>query len=136
MPIQFSDARLPSIEQALALYKSLSWSSAEKPEALIGAMRGSHALITAWDEDALVGLGNAISDGHLVVYFPHLLVRPDHQGRGIGSELTRMLLLKYAGFHQQVLLADGRAAQFYERLGFSRGGSTVPMWIYDGHDHD
>ena len=136
MPIHFSDDRIPTLEQALGLYQSLAWSCANKPDALIGALRGSHALVTAWQDDLLVGLGNSISDGHLVVYFPHLLVHPDHQSRGIGSELTRMLLRRYAGFHQQVLLADGRAVQFYERLGFSRGGATVPMWIYDGHDHD
>lgn len=136
MHIHFSDDCIPTPEQALALYKSLDWSSADKPDALMGALRGSHALVTAWHDELLVGLGNAISDGHLVVYLPHLLVHPDHQGCGIGSELTRMLLRRYAGFHQQVLLADGRAVQFYERLGFSRGGSTVPMWIYDGHDHD
>jgi GNAT superfamily N-acetyltransferase len=31
-----------------------------------------------------VGLGNAISDGALVVYYPHMLVLPEYQGRGIG----------------------------------------------------
>lgn len=136
MLIQYTDARVPTVEEAVSLYRALAWSSADKPDALVAALRGSHALVTAWSNEVLVGLGNAISDGHLVVYFPHLLVRPDHQGRGIGTQLTRMLLRKYAGFHQQLLLADGRALQFYERLGFSRGGSTVPMWIYDGHDHD
>jgi hypothetical protein len=30
-------------------------------------MRGSHSVVTAWAEDRLVGLGNTLSDGHLVV---------------------------------------------------------------------
>ena len=45
-------------------------------------MRGSHSVVTAWVEDRLVGLGNTLSDGHLVVYYPHLLVHPDSAGVG------------------------------------------------------
>ena len=95
----------------------------------------SHSLLTAWDGGRLVGLGNAISDGHLVVYYPHLLVDPEYQGTGIGSELMRRLKAIYEGFHQHVLIADGRAIDFYEKCGFTRAGKTEPMWIYDGKDH-
>ncbi len=136
MIIEYSSDRVPSLEQAVGLYRALAWSSAKKPVALHGALSGSHSLVTAWSEGTLVGLGNAISDGHLVVYFPHLLVHPEFQGRGIGSQLMQMLRERYATFHQQVLLADGRAPLFYEKMGFRRSGSTVPMWIYDGSDHD
>ena len=65
--------------------------------------------MTAWDEALLVGLGSAISDGHLVVYFPHLLVRPEYQRSGIGTELMARMMNRYRGFHQQALLADCRA---------------------------
>lgn len=34
------------------------------------------------------------------------------------------------------LLADGRAIDFYKKLGFVRAGSTEPLWIFDGHEHD
>jgi GNAT superfamily N-acetyltransferase len=97
---------------------------------------GSHALVTAWDGVLLVGLGNAISDGHLVVYFPHLVVRPEYQGKGIGSALMGRMLSRYRGFHQQALLADGRAIDFYKKLGFRRAGTTEPLWIFDGREHD
>jgi GNAT superfamily N-acetyltransferase len=134
--IRYSEEARPSRDDILDLYRSLEWSSAGKPDALYLGLLASHSLMTAWDASRLVGLGNAISDGHLVVYFPHLLVRPDHQGRGIGTELMRRLLRKYRGFHQQALLADGRAIAFYTKLGFVRAGSTEPLWIFDGHEHD
>jgi GNAT superfamily N-acetyltransferase len=92
--------------------------------------------VIAWDEERLVGLGNAISDGYLVVYFPHLVVRPEYQGKGIGTELMGRLMQRYGGFHQQALLADGRAIDFYRKLGFRRAGATEPLWIFDGHEHD
>jgi ribosomal protein S18 acetylase RimI-like enzyme len=133
--LSYRDTREISLDDVLALYTALGWSSARKPEKLHAALLSSHALVTAWDANRLVGLGNAISDGHLVVYFPHLLVHPDYQGRGIGSALMRILMAKYEGFHQQALMADGRAIDFYRKMGFCRAGHTEPMWIFDGDEH-
>ena len=39
----------------------------------------------------LVGINNAISDGHLVVYYPHLLVHPDYYRQGIGKRMMQAL---------------------------------------------
>src|SRR5262245_55533026 len=133
--IQYSDTRALPLDGVLALYRANGWSSAEKPELLYKALLNSNALVTAWDGDALVGLANAISDGHLVVYYPHLLVMPEYQCRGIGTRLMQMLMARYEGFHQQMLVADGRAIAFYRKCGFERAGQTEPMWIYEGHDH-
>ena len=121
--------------EVLALYKANSWSSAEKPKTLMRAIRGSHSLVTARLGAKLVGIANAISDGHLVVYYPHLLVHPDYQRRGIGSGIMRVMGSRYQGFHQQILTADGAAVGFYKSLGFERAGKTEPMWIYSGNEH-
>ena len=121
--------------EVIALYRANGWSSAEKPDQLLAALRNSHSLVTARSEGALIGLGNAISDGHLVVYFPHLLVLPDYQGQGVGRKMMLALQARYAGFHQQMLTADGKAIDFYKSLGFSRAGNTEPMWIYAGDEH-
>lgn len=133
--ISYSETRELSLEGILNLYRANKWSAAEKPELLQKALLGSHSLVTAWDGDELVGLGNAISDGCLVVYYPHLLVLPAYQGRGIGTELVQRLRARYEGFHQHMLVADGRAIEFYRKCGFERAGKTEPMWIYAGHDH-
>ena len=130
-----NDTELPA-DQVLALYQSLDWSSAKKPDLLLKALNNSHSVVTAWDGDKLVGLGNAISDGYLVVYFPHLAVLPAYQGQGIGTEFVRRMQRQYAGFHQQTLVADGQAIEFYENLGFCKAGKCQALWIYDGHDHD
>jgi GNAT superfamily N-acetyltransferase len=133
--IHYSETHELALEGVLALYQANGWSSAEKPELLHKALCASHSLVTAWDGERLVGLGNAISDSHLVVYYPHLLVLPDYQRRGIGTELMRRLMARYQGFHQHMLVADGRALDFYRKCGFERAGKTEPMWIYAGHDH-
>ena len=126
-----------SIEKSevIALYRANEWSSAEKPDQLLAALRNSHSLVTARLNGQLIGIGNAISDGHLVVYFPHMLVHPNHQRQGVGKKMMLAMQERYVGFHQQMLTADGRAIDFYKSLGFSRAGKTEPMWIYTGSEH-
>ena len=126
-----------TIDQAevVELYALNEWSSAKKPEQLMQALRHSHTLVTARVDGKLVGIGNAISDGYLVVYYPHMLVHPSYQGKGIGRKMMQTMQTVYAGFHQQMLTADGQAIEFYETLGFERAGQTEPMWIYAGNDH-
>ena len=133
--IQYRDSREFPFESVMALYRANEWSAANKPELLHKALLSSHSLISAWDNSTLVGLGNAISDGYLVVYYPHLLVLPEYQRRGIGTEIMRRLVARYQGFHQHMIVADGRALDFYRKCGFERAGKTEPMWIYAGHDH-
>ncbi|MSU50806.1 MAG: N-acetyltransferase [Opitutus sp.] len=132
---QYRQDRMLPLEQLIALYRANEWSSADKGEILRSALRSSHSLVTAWAGKRLIGLGNAISDGFLVVYYPHLIVHPKYQGKGVGSEILKRLRKKYEGFHQHMLVADGRAIDFYKKSGFERAGKTEPMWIYAGHDH-
>jgi GNAT superfamily N-acetyltransferase len=136
MKINLIEDRNINSTQILNLYKANKWSSAEKPEELMKALKNSHSIITAWDGDKLIGLANSISDGYLVVYYPHLLVHPDYQGKGIGKMIMDNLQEKYSKFHQQVLIADGRAIDFYKKCGFEKAGKCEAMWIYKGHDHD
>ena len=122
-------------DEVIALYRANGWSSADKPSELLAALRGSHSFVAARIDKRLVGIGNAISDGHLVVYYPHMLVHPDFHGHGIGSAMMRKLQTRYSDFHQQMLTADGKAVGFYEQHGFRRAGKTEAMWIYAGKEH-
>jgi GNAT superfamily N-acetyltransferase len=106
MNIRISDTRELNIEDIITLYKANEWSSADKPTQLYNGLLNSDTLITAWEDGKLVGLGNAISDGHLVVYYPHLLVHPDYQGKGIGKMIFDKMQEKYRDFHMQMLTAD------------------------------
>ena len=133
--IRYSETRDIPLDQIVALYRAVGWSAADKPDSLYNALINSHSLVSAWYGDRLVGIGNAISDGFLVVYYPHLLVHSDFQRQGIGSEIVRRLLKKYSRIHQQILIADGRALDFYKKHGFVRAGKAEPLWIYSGEEH-
>ena len=99
--------------EVVELYRLNNWSSAEKPNQLLPALRNSHTLVTARVSGSLVGIANAISDGHLVVYYPHMLVHPEFQRQGIGRKLVEAMNSIYGKFHQQMLTADGEAIEFY-----------------------
>jgi len=121
--------------EVISIYEANGWSSAKVPEKLMSALLNSDTLVTARIDNKLVGIGNAISDGHLVVYYPHMLVHPQFHGQGIGRKMMELMQSKYQSFHQQMLTADGDAVDFYKSLGFERAGRTESMWVYTGDDH-
>ncbi|MCU7811222.1 MAG: GNAT family N-acetyltransferase [Candidatus Thiodiazotropha sp. (ex Notomyrtea botanica)] len=121
--------------EVVDLYEVNGWSSAQKPDKLIPALLNSDTLVTARIDGKLVGIGNAISDGHLVVYYPHMLVHPTYQGKGIGRMMMELMLTLYGSFHQQMITADVNAVGFYQKMGFEHAGTTEPMWIYSGKEH-
>jgi len=135
MAIQIKETNDINIDSIIKLYSTNNWSSANKPEILYKALFNSHTLISAWDGEKLVGLANAISDGYLVVYYPHLLVLPNYQGKGIGKQLMEVMCKKYSSYHQQMLTSDINAIEFYKTCGFKRAGNTESMWIYEGNEH-
>ncbi|HYW22482.1 MAG TPA: GNAT family N-acetyltransferase [Nodularia sp. (in: cyanobacteria)] len=134
--IEYQDKAELTSEQVINLYSQCGWSSADKPEQLLLALTNSHTVISAWDQNLLIGLGNAISDGALVVYYSHLLVLPSYQKKGIGREIIKRLQSHYINFHQQILLSIDNAVPFYEKVGFQHSQGVKAMWIYDGNDID
>jgi predicted N-acetyltransferase YhbS len=135
IPIDIKINQTPTKEQLFDLYEANKWSSAKKIDSLYLALQNSHHLVAAYHQDKLVALANALSDGHLVVYFPHLLVHPDYQKMGIGGRLVDILLDKYKNLHQKMIVADDKAVDFYLQKGFEKAKNTSSMWIYEGGDH-
>ena len=135
MSIEIKETKNIRQSDVIQIYKANKWSSAQKPDELFNGLLNSHSLLTAWDDGKLVGIGNAISDGFLVVYYPHLIIHPDYHWKGIGKSILKKFQEKYGNFHQQILVADGGAIDFYEKCGFEKAGETKSMWIYNGNDH-
>ena len=73
------------------------------------------------NQAVLIGLARVISDDVSIAYIQDVLVHPQHQGRGVGKQLMKMVLERYSHVRQKVLLTDDRPEQlrFYESLGFT-----------------
>lgn len=100
----------------------VGWPSPPSPETHLQLLNGSDHAILAIDETTgrVVGFVTAVSDGFLSAYIPLLEVLPDHQGQGIGSELTTRMLWRLRTLYMVDLRCDEAVQPFYERLGMRR----------------
>ena len=117
--VNFVINETPSPAQLVSLYDSVGWGHKDYPQMLVKAIENSSFLVCAYADTELIALGRAISDGVFTVYFPDLLVKPEWQRKGIGSKIMNILLERFAGFHNQVLIAENEVTRaFYLKQGF------------------
>ncbi len=117
-------------EQLQNLFRSVGWLSANYPERLFKALNNCETVFTAWDNDKLVGLVNAIDDGELTAYVHYLLVNPEYQGQGIATELLEMIKRKYKDYLYLILVAETPSLiEFYKKNGFEATLGTQVMEI-------
>lgn len=130
MDIIYTAERYFTTEQLQKLFLSVDWLSGNYPERLLKALNNSDTVFTAWDDDTLVGLINAIDDGELTAYVHYLLVSPDYQGQNVGSTLVDMVKEKYSDYLYLFLVAEAPLLiDYYRRLGFEHLESRSVMAI-------
>ncbi|MDT2782065.1 GNAT family N-acetyltransferase [Vagococcus fluvialis] len=104
------------------LYSSVGWAAYTKNlDVLEKAINHSLQVISAWNEDELVGLIRVIGDGFTIIYVQDILVHPDYQDKKIGTELMTKILDNYPEVRQKVLLTEDAPdiRHFYEKFGFT-----------------
>ncbi|MBO5484755.1 MAG: GNAT family N-acetyltransferase [Lachnospiraceae bacterium] len=115
-------------QQLKELFESVHWLSANYSVRLVNALVQSDTVISAWDGDKLIGLINAIDDGELTAYAHYLLINPEYQKMGIGTELIVRLKRRYEGYLNLILMAENKElVYFYEKLGFKVLEGAIPM---------
>ena len=127
--VTYSDSKEICKDQLQDLFKSVAWKSSDYPNELFQAMKNSHSVITAWNQDELIGLVNALSDGVMTVYFHYMLVHPNYQNQGIGQQMLDLILSRYEGYKNKLLIAYENAESFYRKAGFKPEDGTVAMFI-------
>ena len=90
----------------------------------------SSLVLTAWDDDRLVGLVRALDDGHMTAYVHYVLVDPQYQGHGIAGHLVEMAKAHYHDYlYIEVMPEESKNASFYQGHGFSIMSDGVAMQI-------
>lgn len=101
------------------LFLSVDWLSGKYPVRLKKALDNCETVITAWKDDMLIGLINAIDDGELTAYVHYLCVNPEYQGIGIGGELIHRVKEKYKDYLYIILIAENEGLiRYYQKNGF------------------
>jgi N-acetylglutamate synthase-like GNAT family acetyltransferase len=91
-------------------------------------LSNANIVVTAWDEDLLVGISRALSDFSFVTYLSDLAVRASYQRSGIGKELIRRTQQASGPDAKLILLAAPAAAEYYAHIGFQH---QPRAWMLD-----
>lgn len=128
-----------TVEDVLPLYEAVGWTNyTQNPEMLEAAFENSLHVLAAFNEEGiLVGVLRAVGDGASILFIQDILVTPEYQHQGIGTELLQQTLEKYKNVYQIQLTTDNsmKTISFYESNGFTSLTSlNCVSFIYTGNE--
>ena len=96
-------------------------------------------VVAARDGERIVGMGRMLFDYGYTAYLGDIIIRPEYQGKGIGTEIvTRLkdMVMEAAEPGDEIMFILGAAKGkegFYEKFGFKQrpndfSGSGMSMW--------
>ncbi len=128
--IEYIEEKKFTVKQVQELFLSVGWVSGQYPTRLHKALMNSSTVISAWDDDKLVGLIRVLDDSELVAYMHYVLVHPDYQGQGIARNMVELVKEKYKDYlYIEVMPEERKNATFYEKHGFQVMQDGVAMQL-------
>ncbi len=128
--IEYTEEKKFTVKQLQELFLSVGWVSGQYPTRLHKALMNSSTVISAWDDDKLVGLIRVLDDSELVAYMHYVLVHPDYQGQGIARNMVELVKEKYKDYlYIEVMPEERKNAAFYEKHGFQVMQDGVAMQL-------
>lgn len=122
MNIMFNEIRkdLPS-EELHKLFVSAGWSDGTETQDKINYYNvpfiNSTLVISAWDNDLLIGAVRVLSDKMFRSIIYDLVIYPEYQNRGIGKELIQRCIKHYPN-SEWLVQTTNEIASYYEKHGF------------------
>ena len=100
-------------------------------ECIEGMLRHADLLVTAWQDNVLVGVARSVTDFNYCCYLSDLAVDQTVQSKGIGRELIRHTREQLGPRCKLILLSAPAAVDYYPHIGFTRHNSA---WILTPDD--
>jgi len=120
--IQYRTGNDLDLDQVIELYQA-STLGARRPihdrQRFATMLKNANLVITAWEDQALVGISRCVTDFSFFTYLSDLAVRVSHQKRGIGKELIRLTQVHGGEKTTILLLAAPAAEHYYPHIGFT-----------------
>lgn len=122
--------KLPAPAAYYQLFETTGWNQTYRADEneLYGAISSSWYVLSAYDDDDLVGVGRVVSDGMLYALICDLIVKPSYQNQGIGGTLLRKLINRCRLHCIRVIWlfsARGKSS-FYKNFGFVERPADAP----------
>lgn len=128
MKIKFRLDKRPTAEQVVELYDNSGLLRPTNDKIRIQKMlKNSNIIVTAWDDDILVGIARAITDWVWSCYLSDLAVREGYKKEGIGRQLIHMTKEKVGIQSMVLLLSVPTAMEYYPKVGFIKQESSFIM---------
>lgn len=128
--LKFTEEKCFTMKQIEELFLSVGWVSGKYPDRLYKALLHSSTVLTAWEDDRLVGLIRVLDDTEMLAQIHYVLVHPDYQGRGIAGKMLEYIKDKYKDFfYLELMPEDKKNVPFYEKHGFHVMENGAPMQL-------
>ena len=121
MPITLHSDITPSAESIIEVYNSSGINRPTTDKERIAKMyANSNLIVTAWDENKLVGVARSLTDFCYCCYLSDLAVRKEYQQQGIGKKLIALTKEKIGDQTMLLLLSAKPAMEYYPKVGFEK----------------
>ncbi|MFN5371957.1 MAG: GNAT family N-acetyltransferase [Bacteroidia bacterium] len=111
----------PDIGQIIEIYNSSGINRPTADNERIAKMYdNSNLIVTAWDNDKLVGISRSLTDFCYCCYLSDLAVSKDYQRSGIGKKLIELTKNEIGEQTALLLLSAPTAIDYYPKIGFQR----------------
>jgi GNAT superfamily N-acetyltransferase len=122
-PISFAIAdRKPTVAEFQNLRDAVGWKDLANCEVATLVLNNCLHGVVAMDGERVIGIGLIVGDGATFFYLKDIVVRPEHQGQGIGTAIVDALLayIRRTAMHRAfvALFTPPSLANFYGRFGF------------------
>src|SRR5438876_7375006 len=112
---------VPTAQQVIELYNDAGLPRpTHDPQRIKAMFENSDLIVTAWDEDKLVGVSRTITDWVWCSYLADLAVSPDYIRSGIGKRLIELTRERIGEQSMLLLLSVPTATHYYPRVGFTK----------------
>ncbi|MWC26884.1 GNAT family N-acetyltransferase [Paenibacillus sp. MMS18-CY102] len=121
MNIQYKDSKSITAEELSSVFQlsgiTRPYQDLDRLERMI---THSDLLITAWDEEKMVGVARAVTDFSYCCYLSDLAVDASYQKYGIGKELVRRVQEQAGEECALLLISAPSAVDYYPKIGFAQ----------------
>jgi N-acetylglutamate synthase-like GNAT family acetyltransferase len=125
MNIEFSYDQRPTADQVIDLYDNAGLPRPTDDKERIQKMYdNSNLIVTAWDNDLLIGVARSITDWVWACYLSDLAVRENYKSKGIGRKLINLTQEKIGDQSMILLLSVPTAMEYYPKVGFKKQESS------------